>query len=65
MDGSRSGSFTAVSVPDGYARFMLGRCLSPGQLRARLASKLGDPADGDPAGGVTVRTVSNVARGTK
>jgi ubiquinone/menaquinone biosynthesis C-methylase UbiE len=30
------------------------------QLRARLASKLGDPADG-----VTVRTVSNIARGTK
>ena len=30
------------------------------QLRARLASKLGDSADG-----VTVRTVSNVARGTK
>jgi hypothetical protein len=30
------------------------------QLRARLASKLGDSADG-----VTVRTASNIARGTK
>jgi hypothetical protein len=30
------------------------------QLRASLASKLGGSADG-----VTVRTVSNVARGTK
>jgi hypothetical protein len=30
------------------------------QLRARLASKLGDSADG-----VTVRTSSNIARGTK
>jgi hypothetical protein len=30
------------------------------QVRARLASKLGESA-----GGVTVRTVSNIARGTK
>jgi hypothetical protein len=30
------------------------------QVRARLASKLGDSADG-----VTVRTVSNIAQGTK
>lgn len=29
MDGSRSGSFTQVSVPDGYARFMLGQLFEP------------------------------------
>jgi ubiquinone/menaquinone biosynthesis C-methylase UbiE len=29
MDGSRSGSFTAVSVPDGYDRFMLGQLFEP------------------------------------
>ena len=53
MDGSRSGSFTQASVPDSYERFMQ-------QVRARLASKLGDRADS-----VTVRTASNIARGTK
>jgi SAM-dependent methyltransferase len=29
MDGSRSGSFTRVSVPDGYARFMLSQLFEP------------------------------------
>jgi ubiquinone/menaquinone biosynthesis C-methylase UbiE len=29
MDGSRSGSFTEVSVPDGYDRFMLGQLFEP------------------------------------
>jgi ubiquinone/menaquinone biosynthesis C-methylase UbiE len=29
MDGSRSGSFTASSVPDGYDRFMLGQLFEP------------------------------------
>jgi ubiquinone/menaquinone biosynthesis C-methylase UbiE len=29
MDGSRSDSFTAVSVPDGYDRFMLGQLFEP------------------------------------
>jgi ubiquinone/menaquinone biosynthesis C-methylase UbiE len=29
MDGSRSGSFTQVSVPDGYNRFMLGQLFEP------------------------------------
>jgi len=29
VDGSRSGSFTQVSVPDGYARFMLGQLFEP------------------------------------
>ncbi len=29
MDGSRSGSFTQVSIPDGYDRFMLGQLFEP------------------------------------
>jgi hypothetical protein len=29
MDGSRSGSFTQVSVPDGYNRFMMGQLFEP------------------------------------
>jgi len=29
VDGPRSGSFTEVSVPDGYARFMLGQLFEP------------------------------------
>jgi SAM-dependent methyltransferase len=41
MDGSRSGSFTQVSVPDGYDRFMLGQLFEPWArelvARAKLA----------------------------
>jgi hypothetical protein len=29
MDGSRSGSFTQVSIADGYGRFMLGQLFEP------------------------------------
>lgn len=29
MDGSRSGNFTQVSIPDGYDRFMLGQLFEP------------------------------------
>ena len=43
MDGSRSGSFTAVSVPDGYDRFMLGQLFEPwaADLIARAGLKPG------------------------
>jgi ubiquinone/menaquinone biosynthesis C-methylase UbiE len=41
--GSRSGSFTAVSVPDGYDRFMLGQLFEPwaADLIARAVLKPG------------------------
>src|SRR5580704_17044742 len=43
MDRSRSGSFTQVSVPDGYARFMLGQLFEPwaADLIARAGLKPG------------------------
>ena len=43
MDGSRSGSFTQVSVPDGYDRFMLGQLFEPwaAELIARASLKPG------------------------
>jgi len=43
MDGSRSQSFTEVSVPDGYARFMLGQLFEPwaADLIARASLKPG------------------------
>ena len=43
MDRSRSGSFTQVSVPDGYARFMLGPLFEPwaADLIARAGLKPG------------------------
>jgi ubiquinone/menaquinone biosynthesis C-methylase UbiE len=43
MGGSRSGSFTQVSIPDGYARFMLGQLFEPwaADLIARAGLKPG------------------------
>ena len=43
MDGSRSGSFTQVSVPDGYDRFMLGQLFEPwaAELITRASLKPG------------------------
>jgi len=43
MDGSRSGSFTQVSIPDGYDRFMLGQLFEPwaADLIARASLKPG------------------------
>jgi SAM-dependent methyltransferase len=43
MDGSRSDSFTAVSVPDGYDRFMLSQLFEPwaAELIARASLKPG------------------------
>jgi hypothetical protein len=33
MDRSRSGSFTQVSIPDGYDRFLLGQLFEPWAAR--------------------------------
>jgi len=43
MDGSRSGSFTQVSVPDGYERYMLGQLFEPwaAELVARASLQPG------------------------
>src|SRR5580698_4006548 len=73
VDGSRSGSFTEVSVPDGYARFMLGQLfepwaadlitrasLKPGCLVLDVASGLGPVARlAAPAAGPGGRVVAS------
>ena len=73
MEGARSESFTRGSQLDNYGRFMLRQLFEPwaAELLARARVRPGDhvldvaSGLGASADGVTVRTVSNVARGVK